>query len=141
MSAGTGVQHSEHNFGDGELRFLQIWSLPDREGYAPQYGDVEFPWEDRVGRWLPIACGEDDPGFPIHMHADVHVYAAQIPAGERLAFPVEPGRQAYMALIEGRASVGDISLRERDALEIVEEDVEVDAQQDAHILMIEMAKI
>ena len=30
MSAGTGVYHSEQNFGDETLRLLQIWILPDQ---------------------------------------------------------------------------------------------------------------
>ena len=48
MSAGTGVLHSEHNRGDNPLRLLQIWIFPDQQGYAPNYGDFRFNWDDQT---------------------------------------------------------------------------------------------
>lgn len=44
MSAGTGISHTEHNFGDTTSRFLQIWLLPDKKGVTPDYGDYRFKW-------------------------------------------------------------------------------------------------
>ncbi len=140
MSAGTGVVHSEHNFGHEVLRFLQIWIFPDKKGYAPQYGDHRFEWDERIGKWMPIASGDGDGRFPIQIHADVHVYAALIPRGESLSFEVKPGRQAYLVAVEGDAFVNDAPLEERDAMEIVEENVEIRAETTAHMLALEMAK-
>jgi redox-sensitive bicupin YhaK (pirin superfamily) len=42
MSAGTGVLHSEHNFGKDLLRLLQIWIFPAENGLQPNYGDYSF---------------------------------------------------------------------------------------------------
>jgi redox-sensitive bicupin YhaK (pirin superfamily) len=142
MSAGTGVWHSEHNLGSDLLRFLQIWILPDGQGYKPNYGDYRFKFEDRIGRWLPIATWTKNNGSeaPIKIHQDVNVYASVVKAGERLDFPVGKDRQAYMVLIEGEAEAGGIRLKARDAVEITEEDVTVKAVEDAHLLVIEMAK-
>ena len=42
MSAGTGVYHSEQNYGDETLRLLQIWIFPDQAGHTPNYGDYRF---------------------------------------------------------------------------------------------------
>ena len=140
MSAGTGVTHSEHNLGNSMLRFMQIWFFPDRKGYAPNYGDHRFAWEDRINRWLPMASGDGDSQFPIQIHADIHMYSTFVEAGNELAFEVKPGRQAYLVLIEGEAEIGDIRMRERDALEITEEGFLIQAKQSAHILLIEMAK-
>ena len=114
MSAGTGVTHSEHNFGHELLRFLQIWIFPDKDGYAPNYGDRPFVWEDRIHRWMPIASGDGDSKFPIQIHADVHMYASSIPRGESLAFFVPEGRQAYLVLMEGTAEINGEVLEERD---------------------------
>jgi redox-sensitive bicupin YhaK (pirin superfamily) len=142
MSAGTGVWHSEHNFGEGVLRFLQIWILADENGYEPNYGDFRFEFEDRTDRWLPIATWTENAASeaPIKIHADINVYASVVSPGGSLKFPVAKDRQAYMVLIEGAATVADIALAKRDGLEIAEEDIEIQATEQAHILIIEMAK-
>ena len=53
---------------------------------------------------------------------------------------VEKGRQAYLVLIEGQADINGIELNERDALEIVEENIIIKALRPAHILVMEMAR-
>jgi redox-sensitive bicupin YhaK (pirin superfamily) len=143
MSAGTGIVHSEYNNReDDPLRFLQIWILPDQNGYAPNYGEYRFDFEERINRWLPIAAGVNnaDNGAPIRIHADIYAFAAVLTRGGELEFIVSPGRQAYMVLIEGAAEVGDIRLSACDALEIAERTILVRAAEDAHIFLIEMAK-
>jgi redox-sensitive bicupin YhaK (pirin superfamily) len=145
MSAGTGVFHSEYNnSADETLRFLQIWILPDRHGYAPNYGEHRFVLEDRLNRWLPLVSGANnaDNGAPIKIHADIYAYAAILTQGGDLEFIVSQNRQAYMVLIEGAVEVNGLRLSARDALEITEETIRprADAGADAHILLIEMAK-
>lgn len=143
MSAGTGVFHSEHNRGEETLRFLQIWITPDKNGYEPNYGDFEFEFSDRIDQWLPIASSMDNKELnaPIDIHADVNVYAAVVSEGKSLGFKVRKNRQAYLVLVEGHAEINSVELSMRDALEITEEDININAVEDAHILVIEMAKI
>lgn len=142
MSAGTGVVHSEHNFGDDTLRFLQIWILPDKKGYKPNYGDYRFELEERDNRWLSLATryGNQHTEAPINIHADVNVYASVISAGNTLDFEVAEGRQAYLVLIEGEADINGIGMKMRDGLEIVEENITITPSKTAHVLVVEMAK-
>jgi redox-sensitive bicupin YhaK (pirin superfamily) len=142
MSAGSGVWHSEHNFGKDVLRFLQIWILPDGDGYKPNYGDFRFKWEDRENKWLAVAASTKnaDSKAPIKIRADVNVYAAFIKKGKNLAFEVAKNRQAYLVLIEGKASINKTDMNDRDALEIVEEDIAVTTDSFAHVIVFEMAK-
>lgn len=139
MSAGTGVYHSEHNLGDSVLRFLQIWILPDRSGHEPQYGDHRFSWEDRQDAWLHIVSGTEGTA-PVKIHQDANIHVAAISPGKSLDFNVGEGRQAYLVLVEGKASIGVIALEARDAMEIVEEAVEIRAEEAAHVLVVEMKK-
>ena len=140
MSAGTGVTHSEYNHGTGELRFMQMWILPDKKGYEPNYGDYRFVWEDRLGKWLPIASGYDHKAgtAPIHIHADVNVFSAALCAGESIDFKPGPDRQAYLVVLEGGVKVEDIVLAERDALEIIKQDVTITADDFAHLYIVDM---
>jgi len=142
MSAGTGVLHSEYNHGKDLLRFLQIWILPDRKGYAPNYGDYRFKLEDRHNRWLPIAAGYEnlESKAPIKIHADIAMYASILSAGQSLDFQVARGRQAYLVLIEGKAAINNSRLQMRDALEITGEDILVQAEGESHLIVIEMEK-
>lgn len=139
MSAGTGVLHAEHNRGTTTLRLLQIWLYPDEEGHAPAYGDHRFAWEDRKNRWLLLAAG---PGgdAPVTVHQDVHVSAVELDAGRDIGLRVAPDRQAYLLQVEGSSSVNGVDLDERDALEIVGEDVVVAARTTSHIFVIEMPR-
>lgn len=140
MSAGTGVTHSEHNWGDEILRLLQIWIFPDRQGYSPNYGDYRFTLSDRQNRWLPLATSfeTNDSAAPIRIHADINMYATILSAGNQIEFPVSQGRQAYLVLIEGETQVDSILLHERDALEIIEQNIIISAKDDAHLIVIEM---
>ncbi|MDR2232690.1 MAG: pirin family protein [Tannerella sp.] len=141
MSAGTGVTHSEYNHGADELRLAQIWILPDRKGYKPNYGDYRFQWEDRLDKWLPIATSYENTSnaAPIKIHADINMYAAMLSRGKQLEFPVRIDRQAYMVLLEGDATVNNIRMNMRDALETVGEDIVITADEASHLLIIEMA--
>ncbi|GAA0765578.1 hypothetical protein GCM10008908_02300 [Clostridium subterminale] len=42
MSAGTGVYHSEHSFGEDILRLLQIWIFPNKKGYILTMGNIDL---------------------------------------------------------------------------------------------------
>jgi redox-sensitive bicupin YhaK (pirin superfamily) len=140
MSAGTGLTHSEHNLGDETLRFLQIWIFPDKKGYTPNYGDRNFNWADREGKWLTVADGNPKSSAPIHIHADINAYVTEISKGSEAALKVGSGRQAYLVLIEGAAEIGGFSLSAKDAMEIVEQDISIKAVETSHILAIEMGK-
>lgn len=139
MSAGTGVFHSEYNLGNVTGRFLQIWIQPDKKGHTPQYGDVRFEWKERENRWLHMVSSKNGTA-PIKIHQDVNVYAGELLKSKEMEFQVAENRQAYMVQIEGCCSVNDQTLFAKDALLIVEESITLKADENSHVLMIEMKK-
>lgn len=139
MSAGTGVYHSEQNFGDETLRFLQIWILPDRAGHNPNYGDYRFSMEDRHNKWQHMVSSKEG-GAPIKINQDANIYSLELDKGNEISFPVSEGRQAYLVQIEGTSTINDITLNMRDAMEIIEEDLQIKADETSHFLVVEMKK-
>jgi len=139
MSAGTGVEHSEHNLGNGLARFLQIWIYPDQRGYKPNYGEYRFEWNQRHNKWLHIVSYMTGSA-PIQIHQDANIYVLELNEGDTISFPVKEKRQAYLVQIEGKSIINELSLEARDAMAIIEEDINIIAQTTSHFILIEMAK-
>lgn len=139
MSAGTGVYHSEHNFGHETTRLLQIWIIPDEKGHTPSYGDYEFEWEMRKNKWLHIVSSKDGDA-PIKINQDVNFYVLELDEKNKIDFSVQKDRQAYLVQIEGSSQIKDNILNARDAMEITEEDILITANENSHLLIIEMEK-
>lgn len=139
MSAGTGIWHSEHNFGNDKLRLLQIWIYPDKAGYKPNYGDYEFNWDDRENHWLHMVSSEHGSA-PIKIHQDVNIYTLYLDKNKDIEFQIEKGRQGYLVQIEGESEINTIELFEKDAMEIVEEKIKIKANEKSHFIFLEMKK-
>ena len=140
MSAGTGVYHSEENMGNETARLLQIWILPDKKGYKPAYGDYRFKEEERRNKWLNIVSSQDKDA-KIKINQDANIYVIELDEEKEVTFDIDKGRQAYLVQIEGEANINEITLNERDALEIIEENVSIKANKKSHIMIIELKKV
>lgn len=140
MSAGTGVYHSEHNLGESILRSLQIWILPDEAGHKPNYGEYRFKLEERKDKWLHMVSSKQGVA-PIKVNQDVNLSALELDENNEIGYLVKRGRQAYLIQIEGKSSINGIILNQRDALEIVEENINIKAEVFSHFIIIEMKKI
>lgn len=138
MSAGTGVFHSEMNEGNELLRLLQIWIIPDKIGYTPNYGDYKFKWEERENKWLEVVSGQNG-NAPIKIHQDMNIFVTELTNDNTLKYDCKEGRQLYLVLIEGEANINDITLSERDALEILDENIEIKTETNAHVILFDMS--
>lgn len=139
MSAGTGIYHSEQNFGNETLRFLQIWIIPDRAGHSPNYGDYRFSMEDRHNKWQYMVSSKEGDA-PIKINQDANIYSLELDKNKEISFTVAEGRQAYLVQIEGNSTINDIALGMRDAIEIIEEEIHIKANETSHFLVVEMKK-
>jgi len=59
MSAGTGLKHEEHNVGDEEVNFIQIWIEPRIQNITPRYQKRYFPEETRRNNLTTIVSYEE----------------------------------------------------------------------------------
>lgn len=139
MSAGTGIEHSEYNEADEPLRLLQIWILPNQKGHQPTYGEYHFDWNTRHNEWFHMVS-DINGDAPITIHQDVNIYTIFLDAGNTADINIAEDRQAYLMQIEGFSEVNHIALKEKDALEIIEDHVHINATHDSHFIVIEMKR-
>ncbi|MFQ9680192.1 MAG: pirin family protein [Ruthenibacterium lactatiformans] len=135
LHTGTGLRHS------GSTRAARrcVWS----DGFFACIRAAHPTMESSafVGNREPVvllACAAPEPDSgPLFLSADANVYAADLTCEARLAFPIEPGRQVYLLVVEGAAEVNGIVLEDGDALSAFGEPLQLSALPRAHILLVE----
>jgi redox-sensitive bicupin YhaK (pirin superfamily) len=141
MSAGTGIAHSEKNKNeDREVKFLQIWVFPNKRNVTPRYDQKAFTDADKHNKLATVVSpiGTDDGGVQIHQDAWFHL--GKLDKGTSLNYALKKKENGvYVFLLEGEASVNDISLSRRDGRGISEaNELKITAGSDAEILLMEI---
>ncbi len=122
MSAGTGINHSETNPSASEdVRFLQIWLLPDRPGLPPTWDAKFYPREMKINTMLPVASGKDAEGA-LELGEDVTIYLSVLETNREIHYPQVEDRRTHIYLISGHLEVscseGIFNLQPGDAARI-----------------------
>ncbi len=140
MSAGTGIRHSEFNASRQEdVRLLQIWILPPRDGLPPSYAQVAVPEAEKRNR-LALLAGPEGSGAALPLHQDARVHAALLDAGRSVVHPLLPGRAAWVQVVDGEISVNGTAMRRGDGLAVEDADeIAVLAAADAEFLLFDLA--
>jgi redox-sensitive bicupin YhaK (pirin superfamily) len=140
MSAGTGVLHSEVNASSTEpVHLLQIWILPDRNGYAPSYEERPYEVEETRGKWLLVASNDGRDGS-VTIHQDASLWLTTLEAGESLTYPLVANRHAWLQVARGDVTVNGQSLKAGDAVAISgEAGLGVKAGERAELLLFDLA--
>jgi redox-sensitive bicupin YhaK (pirin superfamily) len=105
MSAGTGIEHSEHNTSaTEETHFIQMWVPPDAEDLSPSYEQRDINDELAKGGLQPIASGQGHTGA-IRLHQrDAVLWGGRLHPGEHVAIPDSPHAHVFVAV--GTAIIG-----------------------------------
>ncbi len=107
MTAGTGITHSEFNASQQEdLRFLQIWVQPNRNGLKPDYEQKKIK---QNGKLTPLVTSDGKENSLI-VHQDIGLYRLILSKGETFSFDISK-RRGYLHIIEG-----NVVLNEHNAL-------------------------
>ena len=139
MSAGTGITHAEYNLESGATRIFQIWIIPDEHGGAPAWGTRPFPTGERTGRFVALASGFDQDADALPLRAHARVLGATLRAGERVDYPLAPGRYAYLVPARGVIEVNGMRIEARDGAAIRDEpSLQVVATEDAELVLVDV---
>ncbi len=140
ISAGTGIRHSEANPSPSKpAHLLQIWILPDRKGYAPEYEQKFFREEEKRGR-LRLIASPDGASGSITIHQDVKIYAGLLGPGQETTHELSAGRFAWLQVAKGSAELNGKSLDQGDGVAIAEEPkLTIKGSTQAEILLFDLA--
>jgi redox-sensitive bicupin YhaK (pirin superfamily) len=128
MTAGTGVEHSEHNrHEETPMRCIQTWIFPSEYDLQPKYGSFiskdpssqikagDPTWENK---WVHLASNvknsSDESTAPVKIHQDVDCHAAELEDGAQVMFELPKGRMAYLVCVEGGVSIAAEAMKSAD---------------------------
>ena len=117
MSAGKGIRHHEYNKNkDKNVKFLQIWVIPNKENVEPRYDQITLNLDDRKNRLQQILSpNADDAGVWIHQDAWFHI--GQFDQGITETYHIKkPGNGVYVFVLSGEMLVNGQKLGNRDGL-------------------------
>lgn len=139
LSAGDGIYHSEFNMNKTkDLRLLQIWILPPKNGLDRLYGSHKFEEEKRKNKLLNIVSSQEG-NAKIQIHQDVNLFVSELESGKDIEYSIGKNRQVYFTQIEGSSKINGIELNDGDAMEITSESqIQIHANSNSHFLFIEM---
>lgn len=140
MSAGTGVQHSEYNKNqDKEVKFLQIWVIPNKQSVAPRYDQITLKEEERHNKLQQILSpNPEDAGVWIHQDAWFHLGKFDKDVTTDYNFKKQ-GNGLYVFVLNGDVTVNEQALNRRDGFGIWNTDkVTIKANSEAEFLLMEV---
>jgi redox-sensitive bicupin YhaK (pirin superfamily) len=140
MSAGSGVTHSEFNPSEvDEMRFLQVWLLPEVENTAPAYDTIDLSADDKDGQ-LKLFLSRDGRDGSMTTKADASVYAATLRDGQTITTVLNKGRKGWLQVADGALRVNGEALSKGDGLAIEGEGaLQFDHGENAEFLFFDLA--
>lgn len=136
MSAGTGIEHSEHNASAAKpARFLQVWIYPDRPNIKPSYDQKAFKIESKP---VTVVSGLNEPGcLPISQKARISLLNAKKGVMVKYA-PKIKASGLFLFVAKGSAAVKEEKLGKGDSVQMqLKSPLEISAGKGSYIVLIE----
>ena len=140
MSAGTGIFHSEYNRNnDKEVRFLQIWLLPNKKNVHPRYDQISVKDLEQKDKFYQVLSPDpNDDG--VWAYQDAWFHLGNFGKGSSGTYDLKKeGNGIYAFVLEGEVTINGEKLGRRDGLGIWDtHQLALTAASDAKILLMEV---
>ncbi len=142
MSAGTGLTHSEFNDSKTDaVNFLQLWIIPEAMNVSPNYEQRRFDALAQKNKLQTVVAPKDKlEGNALPISQQAYIYRSDLESGRDITLHLRNGNNGfYIFLTEGEIEVGNLTLRNRDAVGVYETDkVTIKSNENSKILIIEV---
>ena len=139
VTAGRGLHRSQTNASRTDwVRFFQIYLRSSEVDLDPGHEQKRFTAAQRRGGLCIVASPNARRGS-LRIHQEALIYSALLDPGQHLARELAPGRSAWLHVVQGEVSLGDLVLRIGDGAGITSERaVSVTAAEESEILLIDL---
>jgi quercetin 2,3-dioxygenase len=140
MSAGTGISHSEMNANrDKEVKFLQIWIIPNKRNVQPRYGQVAMNEEQMKNNLLQVLHPAENKDS-VWIHQNAYFSMGKLDTGFTANYQLNnQNNGVYAFVLEGSVTIAGEQLNTRDGLGITDTaSFTVKANENAKILLMEV---
>jgi quercetin 2,3-dioxygenase len=143
MSAGTGIFHSEFNKNnDQEVKFLQIWIIPNKKNVVPRYDQITLKLEDRHNKLQQILSpNAEDEGVWIYQNAWFHI--GKFDKGFNTDYKIRAKNNGvYAFVLSGEIAINNQQLKSRDGFGIWDTEIlSISAGTESEFLLMEVPMI
>ncbi|HZO22320.1 MAG TPA: pirin family protein [Steroidobacteraceae bacterium] len=139
MSAGAGLNHSEHNpSASQETHLLHICVAPATAGLAPSYAQRHFSPEEKRGT-LRLLASPDGQDGSLSINQDARLYGGLFHESQRLEFESGNGRRAFLHVVRGSIALNETRLNAGDGVKITPaEGIVLQHGRDAEVIIFDV---
>jgi quercetin 2,3-dioxygenase len=141
MTAKRGVRHSDTNASRTDAAHVfQIWLRPLETGLEPSHEQKRFSVAERRGG-LCVVASPDGRAGSLRLHRDVLICSAMLNPGQHVIHELSAGRSAWLHLVQGEATLGDVVLTSGDGAGVRgERAVSLPAREENEILLLDLGE-
>lgn len=134
-----GLRHKETNASEvDDAHVFQIGMHPWEAGLAPDFEQKRFTAAARRGS-LCLVASPDGRKDSLRIHQDALVYSALLEQGKHVVHELSKGRSAWIHIVQGQATLGELVLATGDGAGIEDElSGSLTARQETEVLVIDM---
>jgi quercetin 2,3-dioxygenase len=141
LTAGRHIRHSETNASRTDWAHLfQIRLHASRAGLEPSQERKRFSAAERRGL-LRVVASPDGRNGSLHIQQDALIYSALLDPGQHLIQELSDGRSAWLHVVYGEATLGDVVLTTGDGAGVTaDRAVSFTAQERTEILLLDLGQ-
>jgi len=142
MTVGRGARHRETNVSLTHwAHVFQVGFRPSQADLKPSYEQKRFSVAERRGRLCVIASPDGRKGSLV-IHQDALMYSALLEIGTHIVHELSPRRSAWLHLVQGEVTIGDLVLTTGDGVGIsAERAVSLTAEETTEILLVDLSSL
>ncbi|MBL4593897.1 MAG: pirin family protein [Flavobacteriales bacterium] len=141
LSAGKGITHSEYNKNkDKQVKFLQIWIIPNQNNGTPRYDQITLNVTDRKNKFQQILSpNPKDDG--VWIHQDAWFNMTNLDNSKELTYHLNNPEKngVYVFVLKGNVTVNNQTLNNRDGFGVWDvKQLDIKADSNTELLLMEV---